>query len=79
MMVIHGVLVVQVTRDGYTRSVGWTSHYTRSVCWTSPSLMIVIHGVSVVQVTRDGYYTECRLDKALVMVITRSVGWTRHS
>ena len=61
-MVIHGVSDVQVTRDGYTQRVGWTSHYTRSVCWTSPSLMIVIHGVSVGQGTPDGY--------------TRSVGWT---
>ena len=45
VMVKHGVSVGQVTRDGYTRSVGWTSH----------SLMIVIHGVSVGQGTRDGY------------------------
>ena len=57
-MVIHGVSVGQVTRDGYTRRVGWTSHYTRSVCWTSPSLMMVIHGVSVGQVlgrVTDGF------------------------
>ena len=75
--------VGQVTRDGYTRSVGCTSHlwWLYTECRLYKSLVMVIHGVSVGQVTCDGYTRsvgctshlwwdmECRLYKSLVMVI----------
>ena len=52
-MVIHGVSVVQVTRDGYTR------------CRLDKSLVTVIHGVSVGQVLgrvdKSLMVLECRL------------------